>query len=93
MSKSIMQDEAKCLICGTPFGLHRHHVFYGTANRKLSEAYGCWVWLCSRHHNGSMSSVHHNPKMDQTIKRATQEKFEELYSHEKFMSVFGRNWL
>lgn len=93
MSKSIMQDEAKCLICGTPYGLHRHHVFYGTANRKQSEKYGCWVYLCSRHHNGSMSSVHANPNMDTKLKKDTQRKFEETHTREEFMAIFGRSWL
>ena len=27
------------------------------------------------------------------IKRACQEKFEELYSHEEFMEIFGKSYL
>lgn len=91
--KSIIQDEKKCLICGTPFGVHRHHVFYGTANRRQSERYGCWVWLCSRHHNGSNYSVHLNHTMDERLKRETQRKFEETHTREEFMKIFGRSWL
>ena len=98
MSKSIVSNEYECLICKKPGydlrrGLHKHHVFYGTANRAKSEEWGCWVWLCPYHHNGSMSSVHEQKDMDLKLKRSTQEKFEELYGHEKFMEEFGRSWL
>lgn len=98
MSESIVSNEYKCIICGNPGydfkkGLHRHHVFYGTANRAKSEEWGCWVWVCPYHHNSSMNSIHANKGMDLTLKRRTQEKFEELYGHEKFMEEFGRSWL
>lgn len=93
MSKSIMQEDRRCLICGTPYGLHRHHVFHGTANRKQSEKYGCWVWLCSRHHNGSANSVHLNAQMDQRLKMTVQAKFEETHTREEFMQIFGKSWL
>lgn len=88
-----MQDTKECLICGRIDGLHRHHVFYGTANRKQSEIYGCWVWLCAYHHNGSMASVHANAMMDARLKQECQRKFEETHTREEFMKIFGRNWL
>ena len=93
MPKSIVSNEYKCLICGKPFGLHKHHVFYGTANRKMSEKYGCWVWLCPYHHNTSMNSIHANPGMDQKLKRETQMIFEQTHSREEFMQIFGRSWI
>lgn len=93
MSKSIIQNERKCLICDEVEHLHKHHVFYGTANRSLSEKYGCWVWLCPWHHNMSMNSVHANHRMDIELKQRTQRKFEETHTREEFMRIFGRNWL
>ena len=94
MSKSIMQDQKECLICGRIDQLHRHHVFYGTANRKQSEKYGCWVWLCYYHHNdGGPASVHGNDKMNRQLKQRTQAKFEETHTREEFMRIFGRSWL
>ena len=91
--KSIIQKERCCLVCRTEQGLHEHHVFFGTANRKKSDDYGLTVWLCGRHHNMSNESVHFNKKLDLKIKQLAQRKFEELYNHEKFMREFGRNWL
>ena len=63
-TKSIISDERYCLVCGTPYNLHSHHLFSGTANRKLSEQYGLKVWLCAHHHNMSNEGVHFNKKLD-----------------------------
>lgn len=90
--KSILQKEKECLVCKTN-NVAEHHVFYGTANRKKSDEFGLVVWLCPRHHNASNAGVHFNKHLDLKIKQMAQRKFEELYSHEKFMQEFGRNWL
>ena len=37
---SVLQSEKECFVCGTNLNLHSHHIFFGTANRKLSEKYG-----------------------------------------------------
>ena len=92
MSKSILSNERECYVCHTPLNLHKHHIF-PSANRKNSEKYGCWVYLCAWHHNMSNVGVHFNRLLDVELKREAQERFEELHSHEKFMEVFGKNWL
>ena len=45
MGKSIMQTTKDCYLCGKKTCLEPHHVMAGTANRKLSEKYGIWVFL------------------------------------------------
>lgn len=80
-------------MCGTDQNLHKHHIFPGVANRRLSEQYGCWCWLCGFHHNLSDRGVHFNREFDLYVKCLTQERFEIKYGHEKFMEVFGRNYL
>lgn len=91
--KSIVQkDMSRCYICGTTKGLHTHEVFYGSANRKKSIQYGCYVSLCGRHHNLSNDGVHFNKQLDTTLKRVTQECFEGLHGHDKFMEVFRKNY-
>lgn len=100
----IKQDEGECWLCVRidpdpkyHKNLETHHVFYGTANRKLSDKYGCTVKLCPYHHqgdiNGSKDAVHQNLTYDLYLKRYTQKEFEKLYSHEKFIEIFGRSWL
>ena len=92
MSKSIMQDEKACYLTGATTDLHKHHVFGGPL-RRASEEWGCWVWLRADFHNMSNRGVHFDRALDLAIKRDTQEAFEKLHGHDKFMEVFGRNYL
>lgn len=89
MSASIMQDERECFITGSQINLDRHHCFHGI-RRKAAEKYGCWIWL---RHDLHMELHSQNPALDLMIKRACQERFEEIYSHEEFMDVFGKSYL
>lgn len=91
--KSILQKDKKCFVCGTTQGLHDHHVFYGTANRKKSEKYGMKVWLCGMHHNLSNKGVHFDKKLDLLIKTKAQAVFEAKHTREEFIKIFGRNYL
>lgn len=92
MELNLLQNEKCCYVTGKTVNLHRHHVF-GGARRKSSEKWGCWVYLTAEMHNMSNKGVHFNRELDLRIKRDTQRAFEELYGHEKFMKVFGKNYL
>ena len=89
---SILQTEKECYITGSISQLHKHHI-YGGSRRKTSDKWGCWVWLRADWHNLSDYGVHFNKDLDTRLKRECQERFEKLYGHEKFMSVFGKNYL
>lgn len=93
--KSILSNERKCYLCGAKDNLHRHHIFYGTANRKLSEKFGCWVYLCAIHHNLTDFSVHFNRGLDLDLKQKCQREFQRQYgcTTERFVQIFGRSWL
>ena len=93
MSKSIISNERECIVCGTTLNLHKHHIFYGLANRKQSEKYGCWCYLCAIHHNLSNDGVHFNKALDIELKQKTQKKFEEVYPDLDFIKTFGKNYL
>lgn len=93
--KSIIQENADyCFVCGRYGQTERHHAIFGTANRKKSDKYGLTVYLCPDCHRGT-NGVHGKSghALDLQLKRIAQKKFEEKYSHEKFMNVFGRNYL
>lgn len=94
MSKSILSNDKKCYICGTPYNLHRHHCLYGTANRKQAEKYGLWVYLCGFHHNLSDYGVHFDRELDLRLKRECQQKWEEINGdREQFIRTFGKSYL
>lgn len=102
MSKSILHDKnaGTCYFCMALNGdfrkrndLQEHHAIYGTANRKHSERYGLKVYLCLQHHTAGPMAVHNNAELRRRLQKEAQEAFEKRYSHEKWMEVFGRNFI
>jgi putative AlgH/UPF0301 family transcriptional regulator len=94
MVKSILQHNKACYICGNTLNLHRHHIFYGTANRKLSDEDGCVVYLCQLHHTGA-AGVHFNKKIDLALKVKCQLQWQKHYNKttEDFIRRYGRSYL
>lgn len=102
MAKSIMHNkhDGTCYLCmllngdyDTRTGLQEHHAMPGTANRKLSEHYGLKVYLCIQHHIFGPAAVHNNANMQRLLQRKAQEAFEKKYSRDKWMEVFGKNFI
>ena len=94
MSKSLMSDTRECYMCKYTNNLHRHHVFFGTGRRALSEEDGCWCYLCGRHHNMEKTGVHFNRTLDLHLKAVCQKKWEEVHgSRDEFIARYGRNYL
>ena len=89
MSKSIMQDEKACFITGYQGPLDRHHIYAGN-KRKASEKFGCWIWL---RHDIHMELHDRNKALDKMLRRACQERFEEIHSHDDFMRIFGKSYI
>lgn len=92
-SQSILQTEKKCFITGQTEGLHKHHIFYGTGNRQVSEENGFWVWLSPEWHNMSDHGVHFDKDFDEYLKVLCQQRFEETHTRDEFMKLIGRNYL
>lgn len=91
--KSIMTtDGERCYLCGKYLPVEWHHIF-GGANRKNSERYGLVVPLCHMCHNEPPDGVHFNEEKNIELKKEGQLKFESIESHERFMEIFGRNYL
>lgn len=92
VTKIQMQEKKECWVTGQTTGLHKHHI-YGGARRKLSEKYGLYVYLTPKWHNMSGYGVHFDYELDKKLKIAGQKAFEEVYSRQLFMKLFGRNYL
>lgn len=102
-SESIIDggNEVECWICYKEYMdhntscLHRHHIFFGVKNRSLSEKYGCWVYLCQEHHEGT-DGIHgkRGHERDLTLKRVAQRAWEKKYgSREEFRAIFGKSYI
>lgn len=92
MNSIITDDFEHCFICGSERNLETHHCLHGTANRKLSDKYGLTIPLCAYCHRGQNGVHRGNYQLDLYLKRYAQMKFEEKYSYEKFIQVFGKNY-
>lgn len=92
--KSIIQTEKECFVCKTTRNLHLHHIFFGHANRKLSDADGCVIYLCMDHHTGPYG-VHCHRQLDLSIKRQCQIAWQEQYqkSVDDFIARYGKSYL
>ena len=90
--KSIVNNDRHCFKCNTTYNLHKHHIYEGK-NRKNSEKYGLWVYLCGKHHNLSNEGVHFCKQFDIELKKLGQEAFEREYQDLDFISIFRRNYL
>lgn len=92
MMESIMQSEKRCYLCDRKTNLERHHVMSGTANRKLSEKYGLWVWLCRDCHTGSQGAQY-DPVKNFELRADAQRAFEEIHGHELWFNTFYKNYI
>lgn len=95
MSKSIMQTERECYVCGAVNDLHLHHIYEGSGRRKKSTMFGCTVYLCAYHHNMSDKGVHFNKKLDRQLKQECQRKWMETYgkTEDDFRAEFSKSYL
>ena len=96
-SVSVLQGkEKRCYITGRTDGLHKHHVFYGTSNRAVSDKYGFWVWLIPELHNMSDNGVHgkEGHELDIELKQACQRAVEaDGHTREDFRALIGKSYL
>ena len=94
--KSIIKESKSCFFCGSESGLEKHHCMHGTANRKLAEEDGLWVWLCSDCHRGTYG-VHGyaGHDYDLTLKRAAEYAWlkENGKTVADWIKRYGKNWL
>ncbi len=88
----VIEDMTHCFVCGSPY-VQVHHIFYGNANRKISDKYGYVAPLCAAHHTGS-AGVHFNRPLDLHLKKLAQTHFEaNIGTRNEFRNIFGKSWL
>ena len=94
MKKSIVEkNPEECYLCGKMGYLEKHHIFHGTANRRIADKYGLTVHLCPECHRGTKGVHGENHEADEKLKQIGQMYFEERYGHDMFMKLFRKNYL
>ena len=92
MAKSIIKNDRECYLCGKTVNLERHHIFAGVANRKISETYGLWVYLCHDCHTGTEGAQYDKEK-NLRLKQDAQRAFQSIYSRQSWMRLIRKNYL
>lgn len=93
MKESILTKKKDiCYICGRP-ATEIHHIYFGTALRKISDKNGFIVPLCRDCHTGGKHAVHRDRRTDLMLKAECQTLYESFYGHAAFMKLIGRNYL
>lgn len=101
MSRSLLDTrKGVCFMCGRYGPTEKHHIMQGTANRKLSEQDGLYVYLCPDCHNRPPNGVHFNKENMDRLHKLGQKAYElsrcDLTAEEArtaFMERYGKNYL
>lgn len=91
-----MQTDHECYFCGRKYGLEKHHVFAGVANRKISEREGLWVYLCQDFNKGchrGTDGAQYDKEKNLLLKQDAQFAFEKTHSRAEWMEIIGKNYL
>lgn len=92
---SILTGKDKyCYVTGRKTGLEKHHIFFGSGMREISDRNGFWVYLTTENHRGTYG-VHgkYGHELDMELKRACQRRFEESRSRKEWMEIIRKNYL
>lgn len=84
----MISDKMECYLCGQTGTLHRHHCLHGS-RRKAADKYDLTVYLCPECH----TRLHDHGEKDLYLKQLAQAHFEDRFGHERYMEVFGKNYL
>lgn len=93
--KSILQKEKRCYICGLYEPVEDHHIFFGNANRKISEQNGFKVYLCAEHHRGTLG-VHgkYGHALDLRLKQDCEKRYiNQGHTKEEFIRLIGKSYI
>ena len=79
-----------CLLCGKTGPTEKHHLMSGTANRRLAEEDGLFIYLCPMCHQ----IVHMDPKVNRTTKAFAEKVWRDYYgkSKEEFIKRYGKSY-
>lgn len=94
MGKSIVNPNAiQCLICGAWKPLEAHHIFHGTARRRLADEDGMIAYICRKCHR----RIHDAPEreLDATLKAVGELLWCQYYgkTKEDFIRRYGKNYV
>ena len=91
-------EKGICYLCDSWEYTHYHHIFHGTANRKIADREGLGVYLCRDCHE----EVHRDADLNWRLQKEAQGIWEQRYieqghteeeARREFMRLFGKNYI
>ena len=92
MKESIITNIDKvCYICARYGNLEKHHCIHGTANRKLADEDGLFVWLCRNCH----MRLHDKGIGDKGLQIEAEKAWMQHYGKTEadFIKRYGKNYI
>ena len=92
MKQSIIaKPDNLCYFCARYGNLEKHHCLHGTANRRLADEDGLFVWLC---HNCHMR-LHDQGIGDKGLQIVAEKSWMQHYgkTEEDFIKRYGKNYI
>jgi len=89
--RSLINNSKECYICGSTYNIEKHHMVFGSANRKKADEDGLWCNLCHSCHQ----AVHNQDIWEKkALQELAQEKYEEkIGTREQFIKRYGKSYL
>jgi hypothetical protein len=86
-----------CWICHNP-NVCMHHIYEGNGRRQVSDAEGCYVFLCPNHHTTSEFGVHNDKRLETFFKEDCQRRWERRegegpQTRRRFIRLFTMSYL
>lgn len=92
MKQSIIaKPDNLCYFCARYGNLEKHHCIHGTANRRLADEDGLFVWLCHRCH----MQLHDKGIGDKGLQIVAEKAWMQRYgkTEEDFIKRYGKNYI
>lgn len=84
----MIDEKYRCYLCGRTGNLQKHHCLHGS-RRKAADRFDLCVWLCPDCH----MKLHDKGIGDRKLQKTAQKYFEDQFGHNRYMDVFGKNYL
>ena len=78
----------QCKVCGGT-AIELHHIFYGRANRKLSDKYNLVIWVCRQCHERK----HKDKSFREKYQLMAKAKFKREHPDLNFKEIFGKEYV
>ncbi|WP_243148857.1 hypothetical protein [Clostridium sporogenes] len=80
-----MKEIKHCLVCGTSYGVEKHHMVFKSECKPLEHCKYNYAYLCGEHHRGDYGPHgKHGKKLNRQLKLGFQNWLEETFYQDRY---------